>query len=80
MANLGKFIHSQSGRYISSVILGLGLASLFKRICNGGDCVIYKGIPANEIVGKVFQYNDKCYEFIPIPTTCDNTKQIIEFA
>jgi len=80
MANLSKFIHSRSGRIVSSVILGLGLASLFRKLCNGGSCVVYKGVPITEISGKVFQYNDKCYTFTAIPVTCDKTKQIVDFA
>ena len=80
MANLGKFIHSKTGNVMSSIILGIGLATLFRKICNNGKCVIYKGPPIDEIVGKVFEYNDKCYSFIPVPVMCDNSKQIIHFA
>ena len=35
---LDKFVHSQSGKYIMSIILGLGLATLFRQICSGKDC------------------------------------------
>ena len=78
--NLGKFIHTRSGRIISSAILGLGLASLFRRICNNSNCMIKKAPPFNEIVGQTFEYNDKCYIFEPVAVTFDKTKTIIEFA
>lgn len=78
--NLSKFIHTKSGKVVSSIILGLGLASLFRRICNKGNCIIYKAPPFDDIVGKIFEYNDSCYVFEPISVTCDNKKQIVEFA
>jgi len=78
--NLGKFIHTKSGRIISSAILGIGLASLFRKICNGKNCIIKKAPPVNEIVGKIFEYNDKCYIFEPVAVTFDKTKNIVEFA
>lgn len=78
--NLSKFIHTKSGRILTSVILGLGLASLFRRVCRKGECLIYKAPPIDDIIGKVFEYNDDCYIFEPVAVTCDKTKQIIEFA
>ena len=78
--NLGKFIHTKGGRIISSVILGIGLASLFRKVCNNSNCTIKKAPPFNEIVGKIFEYNDKCYIFEPVSVTYDKTKNILEFA
>ena len=78
--NQSKFIHTKSGRIVSSIILGLGLASLFKKICKDKSCIIYKAPPASEIIGNVFEYNDKCYIFEAIPTSFDKTKRVVEFA
>lgn len=78
--NLSKFIHTKSGGILTSIILGLGAASLFRKICKKGECVIYKAPPFDDIVGKVFEYNDECYIFEATAVTCDKTKQIIEFA
>ena len=78
--NLSKFIHTSSGRFISSILLGLGLSSLFRKICKKDDCVIYRAPPHQEIIGNTFEYNNKCYIFEAIPTTFDKRKRIIEFA
>jgi len=78
--NLSKFIHTSSGRFISSILLGLGLSSLFRKICKTSDCIIYKAPPHGEIIGNIFEYNDKCYIFEAIPTTFDKKKRIVEFA
>ena len=80
MINLSKFIDSQSGKIVASVILGLGLATLFRRACNGKNCILYKAAPLDEVIGKIFRYNGKCYKFNPTQAKCDTSKQILEFA
>jgi hypothetical protein len=78
--NLSKFIHTKSGKILASVILGLGLASLFRKICRNGNCIVYKAPPFEDIIGKIFEYNDECYIFEAVAVNCDKTKQIVEFA
>jgi len=39
--HLENFINSQSGKYIMSILLGFGLATLFRQICTGKDCLKY---------------------------------------
>ena len=31
--HLGKFVHSERGKIIMSILLGFGLASLFRKVC-----------------------------------------------
>ena len=38
---LGKFVHTQTGKIIMSILLGFGLASLFRRVCKNKDCIIF---------------------------------------
>tara|TARA_Y100000816_G_C26095494_1_gene579641 strand:+ start:1105 stop:1362 length:258 start_codon:yes stop_codon:yes gene_type:complete len=72
---LKKIIHSNQGRIIISVILGLGLATLFKRVCKGKKCVIFEKAPDDEIDDKVFKYGSKCYKFKMENSTCENDKK-----
>ena len=37
-----KIINSSQGRIVMSILLGLGLATLFKRACKGNNCVIFE--------------------------------------
>ena len=53
-----------------SIILGLGLASLFRKVCRNKDCVIIKGPKLSSIKDKIFKFNDKCYQYEPISTSC----------
>ena len=75
--NLGKFVHTQTGKYIMSVLLGLGLASLFRVVCKGKECIYFKAPPLEEITNKIFKYENKCYKYVPVSTKCDNKKKII---
>ena len=31
--HLGKFVHTETGKYLMSILLGFGLASLFRTVC-----------------------------------------------
>ena len=71
-----KFIESKSGVFLLSVILGLGLACMFKMSCDSQNCIVYKAPEYDE--KKIIRYNNKCYEPQEHMETCDTTKQIIE--
>lgn len=58
------------GSIIVSFILGLALASLFKRTCSDGKCVVIKGPPLKQIEGKVFAFDNKCYKYKAEASSC----------
>lgn len=76
--HLNKFLHTYSGRYIMSVILGFGLATLFRTVCKGKNCLLFKAPPMDEIQDKVFKHQDKCYKFTPVTKKCDISKKNVE--
>jgi hypothetical protein len=78
--HLSKFVHSESGKMLMSVILGLGLASLFRISCSGKNCIVYNAPPLDEIKDKTYQIDDKCYKFEPKTAKCNPNKQIVNFA
>lgn len=71
-----KFLTSDSGVFLLSVILGLGLACVFKMSCDSKNCLVYKAPDYSE--KRVIKYNGKCYEPNEHMETCDTTKKIIE--
>ena len=75
-----RLFYGKFSKYLVSIILGLGLASLFKRACEGKNCMIFKAPEFDKIKGKVFKYNDKCYKFKEQTKTCDSNKKIVEIA
>jgi len=78
--HLYKFVKSNSGKYIMSIILGIGLATFFRSVCKGKDCFIYQAPPLDEIDDKIYKFDGKCYKFQSINKKCDSNKRIVKFA
>ena len=76
MFNIKKFISSRSGVIIISIILGLGLSTLFRMSCTSRSCLVYKAPDFSE--KKIIKYNDKCYKPEEKMETCNPNKKTIE--
>ena len=61
-----------------SILLGLGLATLFRKVCKDKNCVIFHGPVLSELEDKVYKYGDKCYKYTATPAKCDKKKKIVE--
>lgn len=70
LINIKKLFETYEGRIIMSLIWGLGLACLFKKVCVGRNCIVYKAPNPTDIKGSTYRYNDKCYEYIPEFSEC----------
>jgi len=68
-----KFIHTARGKYLFSILLGFGLATLFRKSCNSRNCLIFKAPNLDNIKDKIFNHNNKCYQFNEESTNCNNT-------
>jgi len=77
--NLGKFVHTQTGKTLMSILLGFGLASLFRIVCKNKDCLIFHAPPLDQIKDKIYKINNKCVNYKPIATKCSLTSKIINF-
>lgn len=78
--NFHRLLYSTLGKIIMSILLGLGLASLFRRVCNERNCLAFKGPPLDKIQNKTFKYNKKCYKFISEAESCNPAKKQVSFA
>jgi hypothetical protein len=70
------FFRSETGRIIVSIIVGLGLASMFRKVCKG-NCIIVKGPNTSDIQKHYYKMDGECYKYTPYATPCDgssNTK------
>lgn len=74
---LDRFFKSQFGRNLMSIILGLGLASLFRRACHDRKCYRFVSPDINEINENIYKFNNKCYTYKPNATTCLKEKKQI---
>ena len=67
---MSRVMNSNVGAIIISAILGLGLASLFRKVCRDRNCIIIKGPPLKKIKNKIFKFDNKCYTYEPVATSC----------
>ena len=80
MLNFSKFIHSQSGKILMSILLGFGLATFFRMVCKDKNCILFHAPPLEEIKDKIYKGEDnKCYKYVSHSTKCDSKKKILEF-
>lgn len=76
---LGKFVHSETGKIIMSILLGFGLASLFRTVCKNKDCLIFHAPPLDQIKNKIYKSGNKCVKYNPVATKCSINSKTIEF-
>ena len=77
MLKIKKLLSSRTGIIIFSIVLGLGLSSVFKSCCDSGNCIVYKAPDFSK--KKIIKYNGKCYEANEQIQTCDTNKKIVSF-
>ena len=67
-----EFMKTPNGKIMSSIILALGLASLLRMSFKNANMVILNGPPIDKTEGKIFSFDNKCYNYTTIATSCDN--------
>lgn len=77
--NFGKFLHTQNGKFIMSILLGFGLASLFRTICKEHNCLIFHAPPLDEFKDKIYKNNGKCVKYNQVATKCSADAKIVTF-
>jgi hypothetical protein len=77
--HFGKFVHTETGKIIMSVLLGLGLASLFRTVCKEQNCLIFHAPPLDEFKDKIYRSNGKCVKYNQVATKCSANAKIVTF-
>ena len=73
-------LYSTTGKYIISIILGLGLAILFQESCKDKDCIRFIAPKIEDIDGKIYKFNDKCYKYNLTAVSYDENKKQVAMA
>ena len=77
---LRRLLYGPVGRIVIPILLGLGLATLFRKVCKDRDCIIFKAPNINKIKNQIFKFQNKCYTFEENIEKCDNGKKVVNFA
>jgi hypothetical protein len=65
-----SILDTNTGQVAVSIILGLGIAMLFQKVCIEEKCTVYLSPPENKIAGRIFTQNGQCYKFVRAAATC----------
>jgi hypothetical protein len=73
-----KMTHTYTGRIIMSVLLGFGLASMFREICKGNNCLKFKSPNNEKLKDTIYSHGDKCYKFFSHTINCTKDKTYVK--
>jgi len=75
------FMKTKNGKIFVSIVLALGLASLLRLSFQNANMIIINGPPIEETEGKIFSFDNKCYSYKTVMTSCkeiENNKNNLE--
>lgn len=75
--NLKNLLYSPIGKNVLTMILALGLATMFYKACKDDECINFSGPVINEIDGKTYKFGEYCYTYKMKQTKCDPEKKRI---
>tara|TARA_Y100000287_G_C14055569_1_gene273412 strand:- start:119 stop:358 length:240 start_codon:yes stop_codon:yes gene_type:complete len=73
-------LHSKSGQIIISVLLGLGLSTLFRKVCKDRSCIVFNAAPLDKVKDQVFKFGSKCYKYTLDAEKCSKDKKTLNYA
>jgi hypothetical protein len=76
--NIKRLMNTFHGQLVLSIVLGLGLASLFRKVCDDRNCIVFNGPIISDIEGKTFKHGEKCYKYHMHSDKCDSTKRVVD--
>jgi len=75
-----RLLYGKYSDYVISIILGFGLATLFRKVCNERNCLIFKAPKINKIENKTYRFDNSCYKVKHKQVQYDKSKKHIPFA
>lgn len=72
MPPLVQFLNSDAGSIITSALMGVGLASIFRRTC-GEHCVIVHAPNTTALKKNLYMIDGVCYKYTPKAVVCSTS-------
>ena len=67
-----NYFKTKQGNIVFSIILAFGLASILRIACENANMVIITGPPIENVHNKIFSFDNKCYSYKTVNTSCKN--------
>ena len=72
-------LNSPMGKIFISILLGLGLATMFRTVCEEKNCIRFVGPVISDVDGKIYKHGEKCYKYdVESSGKCDDTKRVLD--
>ena len=65
-----NLMQSKEGRIVISVILGFGLATIFRKVCKDNNCIVVKGPKIEDVQKYYYRIDESCYKYTPYVVDC----------
>lgn len=72
---VARLLHTDLGKIFVSILLGLGLATMFRKVCKDKSCIHFNGPVLkdfSEMDGKIYKHGSKCYKYKMVSAKCDD--------
>lgn len=80
MQRLLALFRTEKGKILLSIIIGVGVASLFRKACSDRkQCIVFKGPNMEDIRKNIYRHGNKCYSFKEKSTKCGSAPKRVEF-
>ena len=73
-----RLLNTERGKLFVSILLGLGLASLFRKACKKQECITFKHPDISKVDNNIFKSRNKCYKYTLQQDNCSLGKKILE--
>ena len=80
---INNILYTDRGRFILAIILGLGLATLFRKFCDGKNCYDFIGPEQKAIRDQVFSFDsndNECFVMREKAAVCNKSAKKVRFA
>lgn len=72
MTAVSNVLNDRVGARVVSVILGLGLAAMFRTVCKGNTCRVVNSPPGEHMRDTYYKIDEDCYKYTPYEVPCDD--------
>jgi hypothetical protein len=79
MVDVKKIVSSDRGAIVMSILLGFGIATLFRKACLTRDCIVFEAPSKEMLTQGILKYDGKCYQNEPEHVQCDRKKKKVHF-
>ena len=75
--NLKRLLYGKHSKVVISILLGFGLATMFRKVCKNNKCFKFVSPPIQKVKNNVWKYDNECYKFTPNLVKCNSKKKIL---